>query len=142
MRNEVHNLLAAYYECLSGLGNVYQGAVPGDERSDYYLIRAEGENDVSNKTYFATTAVVIIESVSFHTGIIDTSKVEVMDNAVRQLIFPTRRTNGIGNLEDAQVVNVRLTDAFYDEEFDGQRYKHRKICRYENRINQHQLNNS
>ena len=142
MRSEIHNLLAAYYNCLQSLGNVFQGSVPITQKEDYILIRAEGESDVSNKTYFATEPTIILEYVTFHVAQIDTSVVEVMDSAAKQLIFPTRRTVGIQPWEEAQVVNIKFTDAYYDEDFDGQRYKHRKICRFENRINQHLINNS
>lgn len=144
MRNEIHTLLGAYYRCLNGSTSVsvFQGSVPIDHRTDYILLRAESDSDVSNKTYFAANPIVVVEIVTFHDAQIDTSLVESIDDQVKRLLFPTRRTTGLGSFDDMQVVNVRYLDSFYDESFDGQKYVHRKICRFNNRINYEQLNNS
>ncbi len=138
MKNEVHNLLASYYACLNGNipgFEVFQLTADDDYKGDYVLLRAESEADTSNRERFVTQPVVIVDIVTHHDQQIDASRVEVADNVIRGMIFPTRRTTGL-SLSGSQLLNVRMSDAFYQDEFDGSRYIHRKISRYINRINQ------
>lgn len=137
MINGVHKLLAAYYDCLEpGSFDVFQGSVPEEHKGDYVLIRAESENDRSNRHHFITRATVVLEIVTEHAQEINTKAVELIDDEVRQLIFVTRRLTGLPPQTDIQILNVLMTDAFYSEDQTGNLYRHRKICRYLNTINQ------
>ncbi len=108
--------------------------VPDDHKGNYVLIRAESELDSSNRERFVTNGVIVIEIVTQHQQLTNAETVELIDNEVRQRIFPTRKTIGLPPVNDTQVLNVKMSDAFYDNSFAGALYIHRKICRYNNRI--------
>jgi hypothetical protein len=142
MRNDSTYLLNGYYQCLQGIAydsvpvRVYQLSVDKDERYHHIQLRMESETDASNRSQFVTTPIVIVEIITVHDRGIDASIVEDIDAQVRALIFPTRRTLGISMPEESQLLNVRIESVTYLDEFDAARYRHRKILRFTNRINQ------
>lgn len=142
MNNYVGELIKAYYHCLNGnityngqAVNVYRVGVESDERFHYIQLRAESENDQSDKTKFVTNPVVVIDIYTVHEGSIDESVVQDIDNQVRQLLFPTRTTTGL-IVTGFQVTITRMENSTYLDGFNGVRHEYRKITRFFNRLNQ------
>lgn len=143
MNNYVGELLTAYYLCLNGNieyngdnVDVYKVGVPISENSHYILLRPESENDNSHKSSFVTNPVIVVDIMTVHEGAIDPSIVENIDNQIKELLLPTRATNGLTIGDDFQVLNVKAENSFYQDGFNGARHEYRKIVRYSNRVNQ------
>ena len=133
----------AYYQCLNGnvtYGgqdvNVYGVGVAQDERFHYIHLRPESENDLSNKSSFVTSAVIVVDIYTVHEGSIDYSVVEDIDRQVRQLLFPTRTTTGLADASGMQITISKMENSVYLDGFNGTRHEYRKVTRFFNRINQ------
>lgn len=143
MNNYVGELVKAYYHCLNGNityngdnVNVYGIGVEESEKFHYIQLRPESEGDLSNKDVFVTSPVIILDINTVHEGSIDYGVVEDIDNQAKQLLFPTRRTNGLIITGDFQVTIIKHDNGNYLEGFDGTRHNYRKVLRFFNRINQ------
>lgn len=140
MKNYVGELVKAYYQLLNGNityegepVNVYNVAVDSTDRFHYIQLRPESETDASNKSSFVTSPVIIADILTLHDGGIDAEVVENIDNQMRELLFPTRQGTII-DLDDYQVLNIRVESSSYLEGFNGTKHEHRKITRFSNRI--------
>gem|GEM_PF-5782691 len=114
---------------------VFKEDPPNYIAGHYVLIQAESETDDSNKTSFITNPVVVIDIVTVHSVSVQRSVVDIIDDQIRELVWPTRKcaliTTGF------QISNVTPSSANYLEEDTGSdpRY-YRKVTRFTHRINQ------
>lgn len=114
---------------------VYPGDPDNADYSHHIIIRAESENDRSNKHSFSKSAVVIIEIVTIHSVKINKSIVNNISDQVTQLVFPTRK-QALPVLNGLQITNVIPESATFLEEDDGVRKYHRKLIRFNHRVTQ------
>lgn len=143
MKNYVGDLLAAYFNCLDGNitydgepVKIYNVGVSADENNHHIQLRPESEFNNSNKSSFVISPVIIADIITYHAGAIDASIVEVIDDQLKTLLLPTRRTNGLAPISGVQITSIAFDNGTYLDGFDGKKHEYRKIIRFTNRLNQ------
>jgi hypothetical protein len=136
--NTMGLVVQSYYDILDGNVPGFEGFkedAPEGQTSNYYLIRAEGETDQSNKRTFSDESVVIIDIVTVHENNIDRSLVEGADHVISGLILPTPQGNVLSG-SGIQILNVKRENSTYLTEQDQSRKYYRKVSRYTQTITQ------
>lgn len=136
MINTKKELRTAWYNLINGISvDVYDESVPQDQSTHYVVIRSEGQTDASNKAYFGSQSVIIIDIVTVFQNMIDTSVADDIDGEISALILPVVGEHGL-TVSGFQVSNViRLNDIDLQED-DGTRKYYRKIIRFNHLINE------
>lgn len=136
-KNCIQDLTTAWYNLLNGnVGvEVYKESVNTEETGNYVLIRAEGETTTKNHSAFLTNATINIEIVTVFETSIDRSVVDVIDNTITELIFPTPNSFGITDTTNHQITDIQKSSNYLSED-DGNRKYYSKITRYDHLLNQ------
>ena len=133
MKATTNDIITAWYNLLNGqVGTgveVYVEDAPENPSLNYVLLRAEGGTSDNTKQYFADNIVVITDIVTTFENNIDRSICETIDNAICQLILPTRQ-NELTKPSGLQIHNVEREDFGYLYEFDGVKKYYRKVSRW------------
>lgn len=133
MKATTNDIITAWYNLLNGqVGTgveVYVEDAPENPSLNYVLLRAEGGTSDNTKQYFADNIVVITDIVTTFENNIDRSVCETIDNAICQLILPTRQ-NELTKQSGLQIHNLEREDFGYLYEFDGVKKYYRKVSRW------------
>lgn len=142
MKNVMLPLANSWFELLNGNLSydgqevkVYLEDADNDDAYHYVLIRTESESDDSNKTSFVTNPIIIIDIVTVHSISVRRSVADNIDNQIRQLVFPNRKSN-LPALSGLQITNVIPQSSNYLNEDNGTVRYYRKLTRFIHRITQ------
>lgn len=120
-RNITDKLLTAWMTLLDGTISVpvYRSDAPPGTTTNYVLIRAESETDLSNNARHVHQPVIITEVVTRHVARINDSLAPAIDDEIAQLLFTTTNTHNLPAQDDIQITSVRRENQTTINEDDG-----------------------
>ena len=137
MKSAIDEIMKAWYDKLFAAINVDGTMIPvykvwadANSNSHFIVLRPESETNDSTNAYYGKQSIILIDIVTKHNNVIDSSIVESIYNQIAALIFPNAGWDfQLESLTGFSIASVIAESSVYLIEDAGTYRLYRKIMR-------------